>query len=178
MHKHILWITRTAIFTALLIVTQAATAALGNQFVTGSAVNLILIVATMTCGLPSGLTVAVISPIFATLLGIGPQFPPIIPVMMLGNSVLVVAWGLIGNRDIINKHVARIIALIVGALAKYLVLYFGVVHIAIPLFMDLPPERAIVISGIFSVPQLITASIGGAIAVVILPMIKKAIRQK
>jgi len=178
MHKHALWITRTAIFIALLIVTQAVTVAFGNQFITGSAVNLILIIATMTCGLPSGLTVGLISPVFATFLGLGPQFPPIIPVMMLGNAVLTVAWGLIGNQVIISKHVSRVIALVAGALSKYLVLYFGVVHIAIPLFMDLPEERAAVISGIFSIPQLITASIGGTIAVIILPVMKKAIRQE
>ena len=45
-----LWITRTAIFVALLVVLQAATAALGNTIITGSVVNMLLVVSVMTCG--------------------------------------------------------------------------------------------------------------------------------
>ena len=47
----IIWIARTSIFIALLIVLQAATAPLGNIVVTGSIVNLLLVVSVMTCGL-------------------------------------------------------------------------------------------------------------------------------
>lgn len=177
MKKSVLWITRTAIFTALLIVTQFVTAPLGNTLVTGSIVNLILIMSAMTCGLSSGLMVAVISPVFAKLFGIGPLWP-IVPFIMAGNAVLTVIWSLIGNRVIVNKHVSRIIALVVGAVCKFLVLYIGVVKVAIPLFLNLPEKQASVIANTFSIPQLITASIGGAIAVVILPVIKKAIKQE
>lgn len=67
-----LWITRTAIFVALLVVLQAATAALGNTIITGAVVNMLLVVSVMTCGMMSGLCVAVISPIMAKLIGIGP----------------------------------------------------------------------------------------------------------
>ena len=58
--ERILWITHTAIFIALLIVLQATTAVLGNIIITGTIVNLLLIVSVMTCGLSSGITVAVI----------------------------------------------------------------------------------------------------------------------
>jgi len=58
-NKRTQWITLTASFTALLIGFQAFTAPLG-QFVTGSLVNLVLVVSVMTCGLASGLTVALL----------------------------------------------------------------------------------------------------------------------
>ena len=58
----ILWITRTAIFIALLIVLQAATATLVNTLITG----------VMTCKLASGLSVAAVSPVMAIFIGIGP----------------------------------------------------------------------------------------------------------
>ena len=94
--RNILWITRTAIFIALLIVLQAATAPLGNIIVTGTIVNLLLIVSVMSCGLASGLTVAAISPVMAKFLGIGPLWS-LIPFIAAGNAALVLSaigiWG-------------------------------------------------------------------------------------
>lgn len=46
-----LWITRTAVFIALLVVLQATTAALGSTIITGAVVNMLLIVSVMTCGM-------------------------------------------------------------------------------------------------------------------------------
>ena len=92
------WITRTAVFIALLIVLQMATAPLGNILITGSIVNLLLIISVMTCGLASGLSVAVISPVMAKLLGIGPLWS-LIPFIAAGNIVLVLLWHFIGNGD-------------------------------------------------------------------------------
>ena len=177
LNKHVLWVTRSAAFIALLIVTQALTASFGNQFITGSAVNLILIIATMTCGTWTGLAVAVISPFGAFLLGIGPAQLPIIPFQMAGNAAITLIWGYLGNLKLKNVYVSRLIAMIAGAVGKFLVLYFGVVKIAVPFLLNVPEERAAVISSLFSFPQLVTASIGGAIAVVILPVIMKAVKR-
>ena len=173
--QRILWITRTAIFIALLIVLQAATAPLGNPLITGSIVNLLLITSVMTCGLSSGLTVAVVSPVVAKFLGIGPLWA-LIPFIAVGNIVLVFLWHFIGNRNIGGKkYIAYIVALIVAAVAKFLVLYIGIVKIAVPIFWGLPEPQAAVISNMFSIPQLITALVGGALAVVLFPRLKKAV---
>lgn len=96
---------------------------MGNIIVTGSIVNLLLIVSVMTCSLASGLTVAAVSPV----------------------------------------------------MAKFLVLYIGIVQIAVPIFLGLPEPQAAVISNMFSIPQLITALIGGALALFMFPRLKKAI---
>ena len=175
MHKRVLWITRTAILIALLVVLQAATIPLGNNFVTGSVVNLMLIVSVMLCGLPTGLTVAAVSPVMPTLLGFGPTWP-LIPFIAAGNMVLVLIWNFIANRKQGFKYTACIAALIVGAIGKFLVLYFGVVRIAVPFILGLPEQN--MLSYLFSFPQLITASIGGACAIAILPVLKKAIKRE
>ncbi|MDR3239282.1 MAG: ECF transporter S component [Clostridiales bacterium] len=176
MKTKILWITRTALFIALLIAAQALTVPLGNQFITGSAVNLILIIATMTCGLGSGVIVAGVSPVFAKIIGIGPLWT-LIPFIMLGNIVLAVFWSLIGHfKWLREKEMAYPCALILAAFAKFIVLYIGVTRIALPLFTALPEPQAAAVSAMFSTPQLFTALIGGAFAAVILPMLKKAIR--
>jgi hypothetical protein len=110
MNGKVLWITRTAVFIALLIVMQAATSSLG-QYVTGSIVNLILIVSVMTCGYLSGIAVAIVSPIFAKLLGIGPLWS-LIPFIALGNIAIVLIWRFVGTLGVFgNKTVARICAM-------------------------------------------------------------------
>ena len=177
-NSKILWMTRTAIFIALIIVSQAVTAPLGNTLVTGSIVNLILIVAVMTCGPACGLSAAAVSPVMAKLLGIGPLWA-LIPFIMAGNIVLTLVWHFIGNKSFKNKHnnryAAYITALVAAAVSKFAVLYFGVVRVAVPL-LNLPEKQAAVISATFSVSQLITASVGGALAVILLPQLKKAIK--
>lgn len=71
--KKTVWIARTAVCLALLIAIQFLTKSLG-QLVTGSCVNLVLAIAALIGGVWSGVTVAVISPFCAYLLGIGPAF--------------------------------------------------------------------------------------------------------
>lgn len=171
--KTILWITRTAVFIALLVVIQLATAPLGNTLVTGSLVNLVLILAVMTGGLACGATAAVISPVLAKLIGIGPLWS-LIPFIMAGNLVLILVWHFIGNRKFGGRPVPYITALVCGAVLKFLVLFIGIVKIMVPVVLQLPEKQAAAVSAAFSFPQLITASVGGVIAILILPILKKA----
>jgi uncharacterized membrane protein len=168
------WITQTAILIALLIVAQASTAPLGNTLVTGTLVNLLLVIAAMIGGISSGLTVAVVSPILAKIIGIGPLWA-LIPFIIAGNMALVLLWHVVGNRHLKNQYFTYIGAMIVAAVGKFIVLYTGIVRIAVPLLLNLPEKQAAVISGMFSVPQLTTALCGGFAAVIVLPALKKAI---
>ena len=131
----------------------------------------------MTCGLASSLTIATVSPVMAKFFGIGPLWA-LIPFIALGNVALVLTWHLIGNRNIGQKYAAYFMALICAALAKFLVVYIGIVQIAVPMFLGLPEKQAAVISSMFSIPQLITALVGGALATALFPRLKKAIRQE
>jgi len=170
----VLWITRTAIMIALLIVSQAVTAPLGNQFITGSIVNLVLFVSTMMFGLTSGLAVAVLSPFFASFFGIGPAFPIIIPFIGLGNAALVLVWHLVVKRR--DDMAFRIIGVALAAFAKFLVLYVGIVMIVAPVILELPPVAPIYV--MFSFPQLITALVGGALSLAVSAPLKRAIGER
>jgi hypothetical protein len=177
MNKKVLWITQTAVLTALLIVMQAVTASFGNTIVTGSIVNLILILSVMIAGLSSGLTVAVISPVIAKFLGIGPLWM-LIPFIVIGNIVLVFIWYFLGNRSFAKQMIVHIVTLVAAAVCKFLTLYVGIVLIAIPYLLNLPEKQATTISGMFSIPQLFTALIGGVIATVMLPLLKNAMKSR
>ena len=129
MNKKTLWITETAVMIALLVALQWATKPLG-QFVTGSCVNLVLGVSALVGGLWCGLTVALVSPFFAFLLGIGPAFLPIVPMVAVGNMVLVVILHLLASRDKIA--VRSYLAVAVGAVTKFLALWLLIVKLVLP----------------------------------------------
>lgn len=161
-------LTRTAILIALLVALQAATRPLGNQLVTGSCVNLVLAVAAMLCGMWSGVIVAVVSPFFAYLFGISPQIW-LAPAIACGNAVYVVMIVLFGKKlEGIRGGVSGVVT---AAVCKFLVLYLLVVQMLIPLG-NLPAP----VAAQFSWPQLVTALIGGFIALAIVPTIKKALK--
>ncbi len=177
MSKRVLWITQTGVLVALLIVSQAVTSGL-STLVTGSIVNLILIVGVMVCGLPTGVCVAALSPIFAKFFGIGPLWA-LVPFIMLGNLMIVVVWHVVGNMDmskISDKQVVKhIIACVCGAVFKFLTLFILITKFAVPVLLQLEEPQASVISAAFSVPQLITALIGGGLAIMVIPVLRKAL---
>jgi len=158
--------------TALLIVTQALTAPMGNPLITGTFVNLILVISVMFAGLATGTTVALISPICAKLVGIGP-FWALIPSIMLGFAVLVLVWLVIGRK---RDKVSCMIALAAAAIAKFLVLYIGVARFTVPIILQLPEPQASIVANAFSLPHLFTAVVGGAIAASVFPILNKALK--
>ena len=161
-------ITRTAILIALLIALQAATRPLGNQFLTGSCVNLVLAVAAMICDVWSGVAVAVVSPFFAYFLGISPQIW-LAPAIACGNVIYVLIIALLGKR--LEGLAGGTCGVAAAAVCKFVTLYLVVVKLFIPVG-NLPAK----VAAQFSWPQLVTALIGGFIALAIVPTVKKALK--
>lgn len=161
-------LTRTAILIALLIALQAATRPLGNQLVTGSCVNLVLAVAAMLCGVLSGVIVAIVSPFFAYFLGISPQIW-LAPAIACGNAVFVVLIALLSKK--LSFRAGGAVSVVAAAVCKFVTLYLVVVKLLIPMG-NLPAK----VAAQFSTPQLITALIGGFLALAIVPTIKKALK--
>ena len=181
MKKKIRWITETAIMLALLVTLQALTKPLG-QLVTGSCVNTILAVSALVGGLGCGLTVAVSSPILAFLLGIAPQILTV-PAIMAGNAVFVLLLSLLADKNGKNL-VKQGIAWVVSAAAKFVTLYVIVVKIICGVMASsllasgtLKEPMLKALPATFSWPQLFTALIGGAIALLIVPVLKKALHR-
>ena len=169
------WITQTAIMIALLVTLQGITRSLG-QFVTGSCVNFILTITTLICGLSSGLTVAILSPFFAFILGIGPAFLPIVPGVSLGNAVLVILlWYMLGRHGVNSSLQRKSLALTGSAAGKFLVLYILITKLILPL-LPLNEKQIGVIGASFSWPQLVTAGIGISLGILLWPKVKSANR--
>ena len=174
MKKKTLWIAETAVMIALLVALQGLTKPAG-QFVTGSCVNLILGVSTLVGGLWCGLTVALLSPFFAFLLGIGPALIQIVPAIAVGNIVLVLVLWLICRKA---KKLSPLSygGAVVASVCKFAVLYALVVLLLLPL-LGLPEKQVAMMSAMFSWPQLVTALIGSFLAVTVSPVIRKALHR-
>ena len=174
MKKKTLWIAETAVMIALLVALQGLTKPAG-QFVTGSCVNLILGVSTLVGGLWCGLTVALLSPFFAFLLGIGPALIQIVPAIAVGNIVLVLVLWLICRKA---KKLSPLSygGAVAASVCKFAVLYALVVLLLLPL-LGLPEKQVAMMSAMFSWPQLVTALIGSFLAVTISPAIRKALHR-
>ena len=181
MSKKIRWITETAIMLALLVTLQALTKPMG-QLVTGSCVNTVLAVSALVGGLGSGITVALISPVLAFLLGIAPQILTV-PAIMAGNTVYVVLLYVLADRS--GKNLGKqLAAWLIAAVAKFAALYFIVVKLICGVMAPsllaagtLKEPMLKALPATFSWPQLITALIGGAVALAIVPVLRKALHK-
>lgn len=183
MRKNMQWITETAVMLALLVALQALTKPMG-QLVTGSCVNAVLAITVLLVGMGSGIAVALISPVCAFLLGIAPNFVTVLPIMA-GNVCFVVLLRILSGKALWRQ----IVALSAAASVKFSVLYLlvvkvicgfasnallgknlgGIVVLAPPMLQKLP--------AMFTWPQLFTALIGGAVALVIAPVLGKALKR-
>ena len=181
MKKNVRWITETAVMLALLVALQALTKPLG-QLVTGSCVNAVLAIAALFAGLSSGVTVAVISPVLAYLLGIAPQILTV-PAIMVGNTVYVVLLALIAGKDI-KQPARKLVGWIAAAVAKFAALYAIVVWLICGVFSQGLLEKGMLkapmltaLPATFSWMQLVTALIGGGVAMLIAPVLRKALHK-
>ena len=181
MRKKLLWITETAVMLALLVSLQWITKPMG-QLVTGSVVNAVLAVTVLASGLPSGITVAFISPVLAYLLNIAPQILTV-PAIMVGNTVYVLLLYFLAGKDS-RKILRHLAAWIAAAAAKFAVLYAIVVWLICGVFAEnllssgmLKAPMLTALPATFSWTQLFTALIGGGVALLIVPVLRKALRK-
>lgn len=180
MNKKVRWITETAIMLALLVTLQALTKPFG-QLVTGSCVNTVLAITVLLGGLASGITVAIISPVMAFLLGIAPQILTV-PVIMVGNTVYVILLYLLCGRS--KKLLVLIGGWLAAAAGKFALMYAAVAGLICGVLADslmgaglLKEPMMKALPATFSWPQLVTALIGGAVALLIVPVLRKALRK-
>ena len=178
--KAISWVAESALLLALLVVVQLLTFAvpksvpLIGQLFTGSLVNLVLIVGVGSVGFSGTAVAAVASPLFAYAFGQMP-FPQMILIVALGNLVIVAVLGAFFRRSDSGKAPSpawNAAGVIVGAAAKTAFLWIATVWLMIPVFFGRNSAVASKLALMFSWPQAVTAVIGGALALLILPTIR------
>ncbi len=180
-HNKVLWLTETAVMLALLITLQYFTKPLG-QIVTGSCVNAVLAVTVLVAGYASGITVALLSPVFAYLLGIAPQILTV-PAIMVGNTLFVLVLRLLAG-DTVKPYWRQIMAVVTAAVGKAGVLYLLVAKVICGVLAQNLLDQGLLkapmlkaLPATFSWPQLVTALIGGSLPVLITPVLRQAVKK-
>lgn len=149
-------ISRTAILLSIALVFQ-----MGGfpQFITGPLVNTVLYLAAMIVGWQGGIIIGIFTPVIAAMRGIlPPPLTPLIPFIALGNTMLVMVFFLLKSKN-------KIAGIIIASVVKFLVLVSTV-----KLLVQVPPA----IARMMSFPQLVTALVGGFIALLIMNIFKRA----
>lgn len=178
MKQKTLWVARTAVLLALLLVLQFVTKPLG-QYVTGSCVNLVLAVAALVGGLWCGVVVAALSPFFAFLLQIAAMPIVLVPGVACGNIVLVLVLYFAAHKLVAagEKPLLRYAAVVGAAAAKFATLWLVVTKLLLPP-AGLPEQKVAVMTATFTWPQLVTALLGGLVAMMAAPVISRAVNKK
>jgi len=126
-----------------------------NQLITGSIVNATLFIATTMLGAQAGILVGLIPSVIAMSTGLLPAvLAPMIPFIMLGNSLLVFTYKSLHNRNYWW-------AVLSASLLKFSFLYFSSFIIT---GLILKKEIAEQVAVMLSWPQLLTALLGALIA--------------
>lgn len=165
---------RASILLALCIAIQfiGRTFPVINQFLVGPIINAILLITAWYCGIWYGVAVGTLTPLMAFLVGQLPSpMMPFIPFIMIGNIIFVVIFGILMKKSVVGKG----IGVGIGSVCKFAFLYMSALKL-VPLF-KIGFKAKVYKNLVFMMgfPQLITAIIGGIIAIIIISLMKKRI---
>ncbi|MCB2293740.1 ECF transporter S component [Clostridium algoriphilum] len=163
---------KTSLFLALAIVFQVLGKAEPqiSQIFVGPAVNAILILTAIICGGSYGILVGSLTPFLAYLTGqLASALGPFIPFIIIGNILFVLSFIIISKRGNYGKY----LGIIIGAFIKYIFLSFSASKL-IPIFnLNIPAKIVNKLILTMGIPQLITALIGGCIALILIRILRK-----
>ena len=162
--------------TALLLAIAIAIQALGRSFpqisqvIVGSVVNATLIVAAYSCGVSWAVLLGTLTPMLALIIGQLPSpMAPFVPFIIIGNILFVLVFGIISNKVQSLKY----IAIVIGAFIKFGFLYLAASKLIHVFKLGIPPKVASKLIIMMGIPQLITALIGGFIALILVNALVK-----
>lgn len=163
MNKRLQFVVRTGLLLALTFAIQYFKL---PTLITGSAVNAMLILSTLTVGWLGGVAVGALTPWMAFMVGIV-KFAPMVPFIMVANITLVLIFALL-------QRLNKVAAAVGAAAAKYGAFVFAIYYLGQVANVKLPAPIKVA----FGISQLTTALIGGAVALVLYHYVAPAIGLK
>lgn len=149
------------VFVLLLGISMVAPLLRLPQLITGSIVNATLLVTVVVLGPRAAISVGILPSLFAVMSGqLPPALVPLVPLIMVGNTLLVTVF-----------HVVRPRGWWVGVVAASVVKFcwlFGATSLLVLATGLLPGPAAVLALGVMGWPQLVTALCGGGIAFAVL----------
>ncbi|MBU5268822.1 ECF transporter S component [Clostridium cochlearium] len=155
---------RASLLLALAIIAQALGRSFPqiSQLFVGSIVNCILLISSLTCSTYLGVLVGALTPVLAWVIG---QLPapmgPFVPFIAIGNGIYIIFFALIYKRE---ESFRKYLSFIVSSIFKYFFLFLSSTKLIYVLNISIPQKVANKLAIMMGFPQLITALIGGALA--------------
>lgn len=166
-------LTQTAFLLAVCIVSQFFKNS--SVYITGPIINAALILEVLMVGLAGGVILSIITPITAFFITGSPimaAIPSILPMIMIGNMILVFFVWIFYYKVHFSYHFYAGMA--IGSITKAIFMGITIALILLPIFgSNFPAPQLAIIKFTFSVSQLITACIGSIYAAVIWIPLKK-----
>lgn len=170
--------TNNMIISALLLTLVVIIQILGknipqiNQFFVGPLVNAMLLLTVYFAGVKWAMLVGLLTPILAFFSSVlSPAMAPFIPFIAVGNLLYVIIFSIIKNRKNLD-----IVGVIIASFIKFLFLYFSATQLINLFTLGIPQPIKEKLAITMGIPQLITALVGGGIALVLFSMLKRRIR--
>lgn len=163
-------IARTGVLLAVTVVLQnlGRFVPLGpySNFIVGPLVNASLLVSTAATGLIGGSVISIATPLIASLTAGVPVF--FAPFIAIGNFILVLLFYIFMKKS-------KIAGIVSGAILKFAFLYAAInVYVR---YAELAERQVANLLYAFSWPQLVTAIIGGILALVIMKALGEKIER-
>lgn len=141
-----------------------------NQFLVGPIVNCILILSVLLCDKWHGVVVGILTPILAWFVGqLAAPLAPFIPFIIVGNFLFVYIFSFFEKGNL-QKRSAGII---LGALVKFGFLAISATKLIDVFNLGLPDKVESALAVSMGIPQLITALVGGAFALILITILEK-----
>lgn len=151
-------------FVGLAVMTVYLPTVIHSQVITGSLVNMSLILATFLLGPSVAIVLAFLPSSFAFLSGLLPALLiPLIPFIIASNIILIKTYSYFGKKKFVNS-------IFVASLLKFVFL-FGSGYI-LSTFIFQSQQVSTLVSTMFGWTQFVTAIIGGVLAFAVLALFK------
>lgn len=168
----------TAINLSITIILQYLSGLLGIQLLTGSIVNMMLLINTMFVGLIGGALIGLVTPFIGLALGIAGNIM-VVPFIAVSNVLYVLSFMFmtklfkVGNKNKVLNIIFTILAVIIASIIKFMFIYFVGLKLFLPIIMaKIPP----VLTTTLGITQLFTALIGGSMFIIISHILKKSLK--
>ncbi len=168
-------LTSTALLLALCIASQFLKNT--SVYLTGPVINCILILAAVFCGLWSAVALSLITPLTSWLITGSPlmsAIPMIVPCVMAGNAILAVSVWVSIRKKLCTRNL--LLGTLFGAILKAAFMGGTISLLLLSLLgpaTGLPAPALAAARVTFSLTQLITALLGGALSVLIMPTLRR-----
>lgn len=138
-----------------------------NIYISGTIVNIALILTTLFCGMRYAIVFSIVAPILSLIITGSPiiiAVPLIIPMIMIGNAILCLVVSLFNKEQILilkvfkNANLRLFIYMVVGSILKSAFMGASIAYVILPIFLPVKLQGMMVVAQTtFSLVQLITS---------------------